>query len=64
MNPGVRFVLGATLFGVGVAFGILRFLLGWYAPNAAIDGGFLLILALVGPGIYLMGTGVDGMRNR
>ena len=60
----MRFIVGATLLGLGIAFGLLRAVFGWYTNPTAIDGGLLLIFALVGPGIYLVSTAVDDMRHR
>lgn len=62
MNPKAKMVLGGLLFALGIVFGIFRGF-GYFGNPLAVDGGLLVIAALVGPGIYLVGTGIDDLRG-
>lgn len=63
MRNGYRLALGLTLLAAGVAFGILRWFGYWGDPLKA-DGGLLVVLILLGFGMYLTGTAVDAIQER
>ena len=58
-----RFFIGLILFGLGIIAGFAR-MSGNFGDPAHVDGGLIVLLVLLGGGIYLAGSALAMHERR